>query len=173
MKARTLLMLVCLPVVASAQQPTPIDDEVLVSLSGDWEGTWTRPDTEFPTTMSRRMSLDGQFIIVQAVLGYSRPYKGIGTWTRDPATGEWRGHWFDNYRQHHTGRGTLEGNKLTMEWSTWGGHTRIIEKVDEDTMTLTVVRPCSSRVAFCGGSETGTFEEVGIYKRKRTLPPGD
>lgn len=161
------VIVVAVPTVLSAQQPPPLGDEVLISLSGEWEGTWERPDSTYPTSMTRTVSLDGQYIVVEAVLGFRSPYKGMGTWTKDEETGEWLGRWFDNYRMFHTGKGSLEGNRLTMEWTTWGGHTRIIEKVDDNTMTLTVIRPCASRPSFCGGSKTGTFEEVGTYHRKR------
>lgn len=153
-----LAIMIALPTVTNAQQPDPINDDLLQSLTGEWEGWWERHDGKHETWQKRTVGLDGQYYVVEAELGFPNPYRGMGTWTKDPNTGEWLGHWFDNYRQHHTGRGVREGNKLIMVWSTWGGHTRIIEKIDDNKMTLTVLRP---------GPDGKSLKEVGTYTRKK------
>jgi hypothetical protein len=146
-----------LPLLSVAQAPDPINDDLLQSLIGDWEGWWERHDGKHKTWMKRAVAVDGQYYLVEAELGFQYPYRGMGTWTKDPDTGEWLGHWFDNYRRHHTGRGVREGNKLIMVWTSWGGHTRIIEKINDYKMTLTVLRP---------GPNGKSLKEVGTYTRK-------
>lgn len=153
-----LTVMIALPLLIMGQQPEPINDDLLQSLTGEWEGWWERHDGKHKTWQKRTVSLDGQFYIVETELGFPNPYKGMGAWTKDPNTGEWIGDWFDNYRQHHTGRGVREGNKLIMVWSTWGGHTRIIELINEDKFVMTILRPVHD-----GDSR----KEVGTYTRKK------
>lgn len=152
-------MMLALCMVSMAQQPKPIDDDLMLSLTGEWEGWWERPEGKYRTSMIRERVLDGQYFIQEAVVEWPDPYKGIGKWTKDRRTGEWVSHWFDNYRQHFVARGVREGNKLVMQGTAFGGHKRIIEKINDDRFTITVIRPRDGKM----------ITETATYERKKTL----
>ncbi len=116
--------------------PPPIEDEILSSMVGEWEG-WTKsPMGESKDWMKCRMDLNGQFLLMEfkAVLPGGAPYQGKGLLTYGE-DGKVIGYWFDSWRSVSQGVGHVEGNKTIVNWSSsMGNQTRITEMAGPDKM---------------------------------------
>ncbi len=65
------------------------------------------------------------------------PYKGVGYMTVNPQTKEYVGYWFGSFRDISVGKGTREGNKITMTWEgPMGSEMRTFEKAGEDKLVM-------------------------------------
>lgn len=123
----------------SMMPPKALDDDFLKWFVGEWEGTTTMAEGTSKDWQKAEMSLDGQFLTTHATSQSPvSMYKGMGPLTINPATGEYVGYWFDNWRGTYKGVGKREGNKVTMRWESPMGITRdeITEKVSDDKMVV-------------------------------------
>lgn len=140
--------------------PAPLKDPWTRWMVGEWEG-----ETESNAGKSREwikveMALGEQFYVMhlkstmssitdeglkmwnmtreQAEELMKIPYQGMGLLTFDPKTGETIGYWFDSWRGAYQGRGKLEGNKETVNWSgPMGTSVRTTQKLNENEMRMT------------------------------------
>ena len=144
--------------------PKALDDEFCGWMVGEWEGSSTSPMGKTRDWEKVEWGLDNQFLLMhytgQTVemtdeqkkkamdtYGMSKEgvenmmkmsYKGMGPFTINPATGEYVGYWFDNWRGMYKGSGKREGNKVTIRWEgPMGTELRTTEKVGEDKMIVT------------------------------------
>jgi hypothetical protein len=149
----------------SMAPPSALADDMCNWLIGEWEGWTTSAMGKSKESDKFEWGLDNQFVIMHATsktaemteeqkkkameaYGMSKEdlekmmemkYKGVGPITIDPATGEFIGYWFDNWRGIYKGAGKREGNKITMTWEgQMGTETRTTEKVDENTMVISI-----------------------------------
>jgi hypothetical protein len=67
------------------------------------------------------------------------PFRGLEIYTLDLRTGEVVGYLFDSLRCMATGRGKLEGNTETVEWTWARGQrsTRVTKKLGPDKIRVT------------------------------------
>jgi hypothetical protein len=149
----------------SMAPPSALSDDMCAWMIGEWEGWSTSPMGKQQEWFKFEWALDNQFVIMHvtsktaemteeqkkkamAAFGMSMEdvekmagmtYKGMGPMTINPATGEYTGYWFDNWRGVYKGTGTRDGNKVTMTWEgQMGKETRTTEKVDENTMAVSI-----------------------------------
>jgi hypothetical protein len=148
----------------SMMPPKPLDDDFHKWMIGEWEGWSTSPMGKSQDWQKFEWGLDNQFVVVhytakptetnaEAMKAMAEAmkmskedmekmaktvYKGMGTMTVNPTTGELVGYWFDNMRGTYKGTGKREGNKATFTWEgTMGTRDEVIEKVGEDKMVMT------------------------------------
>lgn len=144
--------------------PKALDDEFCAWMVGEWDGSSTSPMGKTKDWQKVEWGLDKQFLMTQVTsqtaemtdeqkkkvmeaYGMSKEdvekmlkmtYKGMGPLTLNPATGEFVGYWFDNWRGIYKGSGKREGNKATIKWEgPMGSEVRTTEKVGDDKMTVT------------------------------------
>jgi hypothetical protein len=149
----------------SMAPPSALSDDMCAWMIGEWEGWSTSPMGKQQEWDKFEWGLDHQFVLMHvtsktaemteeqkqkamAAYGMSKEdvekmiamtYKGAGPVTIDPATGDFVGYWFDNWRGIYKGTGKREGNKITMTWEgPMGKETRTTEKVGENTMVVHV-----------------------------------
>lgn len=148
----------------SMMPPKPLNDDLCAWMVGEWEGWSTSPMGKTKDWMKVDWALDKQFLLfhytgqtvemtdeqkkkAMETWGMSKEdiekmmkmlYKGMGPVTVNPATGEFMGYWFDNWRGMYKGTGKREGNKMTMSWEgPMGTELRTTEKVNDDKMVVT------------------------------------
>lgn len=147
----------------SMAPPSALTDDICAWMIGEWEG-WTESAMGKSQEWDKyEWALDNQFVLMSATskttemteeqkakvmeaYGMSKEdvekmiemtYKGMGTMTMNPVTGEYIGYWFDNWRGVYKGTGKREGNKVSMTWEgPMGKETRTTEKVDDNTMVI-------------------------------------
>jgi hypothetical protein len=127
---------------AQMAPPPPLNDEFINWMVGEWEG-WTESPMGKSTDWQKNfLSLDGQFMLIDYKSeGAGGSYHGMGAITLSQS-GEVLGYWIDNMRTMSEGKGTREGNVVTMEWQDQNGKmTRIMEKVSADKFTESVSWP--------------------------------
>lgn len=118
--------------------PPPLDNAYLKWMLGEWEGATTSAMGETSDLMTCEMGLNNQFVM----MGYKSEmgpmtFEGNGAITV-ATDGSIKGVWIDSFRSTSTGAGTVEGNKMTMVWSSpEGSYTRVTEKVSDDEMVVT------------------------------------
>lgn len=144
--------------------PTSLADDFCTWMVGEWEGWTTSAMGKSQDWQKVEWGLDNQFIIThytsktveanpEAMQSWAQAmnmskedmdkmmnmtYKGMGTTTINPASGEFMGYWFDNWRGIYKGSGKREGNKLSMMWEgAMGAELRTIEKISEDKSLVT------------------------------------
>lgn len=140
--------------------PAPLNDPWTKWMVGEWEGESESDAGKTKEWMKVEMALGDQFYVLhlnstmtsisdeglkmwnmtreQAEEMMKMPYQGMGMFTFDPKTGETIGYWFDSWRGAYQGRGTLEGNKETSNWSgPMGTSVRTTEKINENEMRMT------------------------------------
>jgi hypothetical protein len=145
--------------------PPPLSDETSMWMVGEWSGTSESNMGNADELQSIKFGLDNQYVIMDYTstmtslndefvnnmvkqmnmpkdevekMIKANPYKGHGLMTLDPKSGEWLGYWFDSWRGSYTGRGKLDGKKITMQWEgTMGKETRTIEKGENGEMIQT------------------------------------
>lgn len=149
----------------SMAPPSALSDDMCAWMIGEWEGWSTSSMGKQQESDKFEWGLDNQFVIMHATsktaemteeqkkkameaYGMSKEdlekmmqmtYKGAGPITIDPATGDFIGYWFDNWRGVYKATGKREGNKVTMTWEgQMGKETRTTEKVDENTMVILI-----------------------------------
>jgi hypothetical protein len=149
----------------SMAPPSALSDDMCAWMIGEWEGWSTSSMGKQQEWDKFEWGLDNQFVIMHATsktaemteeqkkkameaYGMSKEdlekmmqmtYKGAGPITIDPATGDFIGYWFDNWRGVYKATGKREGNKVTMTWEgQMGKETRTTEKVDENTMVILI-----------------------------------
>jgi hypothetical protein len=148
-----------LPLLAQAP-PGPLQDDFYDWMTGKWEGATESPWGKANDEMEVDWDLEHQFLDVhykskiaetdpaklEAMAknaGMTKeqlqaPYKIKVMMTANPETKEYLGYLFDSYRAVATGKGTRDGNKMTMIWEgPMGNETRTIEKVSEDKLVMT------------------------------------
>ena len=97
----------------------------------------TKLNTEFLKTQAEQMKMSEKDVEKMML---AMKYEAMGVMTLDPKTGEYVGHWFDNWRGDYNGKGTLEGKKISMKWDgTMGKEDRTMEFVGKDTMMQSFV----------------------------------
>lgn len=121
--------------------PKPLDNAMMKYLVGEWEGSMESPMGTSAEFLRYWIGLDGQFLFMEgASKAGNMKYSGIGAMTISPNTGNVMGYWIDNFRGMYHGDGKIEGNKCAMEWTgTMGRSKRIIEKIDENKLSITVI----------------------------------
>jgi hypothetical protein len=147
------------PLLAQAP-PGPLQDDFYNWMVGKWEGTTESAMGKANDEMEIDWDLEHQFLDVRyksriaetdpakleamaKAAGMTKEqlqasYKIKVMMTANPETKEYLGYLFDSYRAIATGKGTRDGNKLTMTWEgPMGKETRIIEKVSEDKLVMT------------------------------------
>jgi hypothetical protein len=144
--------------------PQPLSDDFSDWMIGEWEGTTTSIMGTSKDWQKVEWGLDKQFLMTNytsKTLGMTEEqkkkaaemwgmslediekmtqmtYKGMGPMTMNPATGEYVGYWFDNWRGVYTGKGRREGNKVAITWEgPMGTEVRTTEKVSDDKMVVT------------------------------------
>jgi hypothetical protein len=149
----------------SMAPPSALADDMCAWMIGEWEGWTESPMGKAKEWDKFEWGLDNQFVIMHATSkttemseeqkkkvmeAYSMSkedvekmiemtYKGMGTMTINPATGEYIGYWFDNWRGVYRGAGTRDGNKVSVTWEgPMGKETRTTEKVDENKMVISI-----------------------------------
>jgi hypothetical protein len=149
----------------SMAPPSALTDDMLAWMIGEWEG-WTQSPTGKDQEWDKfEWGLDNQFVLMTTTskttemteeqkakametYGMSKDdvekmiqmtYKGMGPLTMNPATGEYMGYWFDNWRGVYKGTGKRDGNKLSMTWEgPMGKETRTTEKVGDNKMVISI-----------------------------------
>jgi len=145
------------PETMSMTPPQPLADDLLKWMVGEWQGTTTMASGKSQDWQKVELGLDNQFVITNLTSKWTEinpeamkmskedadkmkdmPYKGMGMMTLNPTTGEFVGHWFDNWRGTYTGTGKREGDKITATWQgAMGTRTETMEKVGADKMVIT------------------------------------
>ena len=147
----------------SMAPPSALADDMCAWMIGEWEGWTESPMGKAKEWDKFEWGRDNQFVIMHATSkttemseeqkakvmeAYSMSkddvekmiqmtYKGMGPLTMNPATGEYMGYWFDNWRGVYKGTGKREGNKVSVTWEgPMGKETRTTEKVDDNTMVI-------------------------------------
>ncbi len=145
--------------------PPALDNELLMSFVGDWEGTSEGPMGISKDKLNYQIGLDGQFLLLQVESKISKGMmKGMGAITMGK-NGKLNGFWIDNSRTMAVGAGMIEGNKVTITWTMegMGKYTRISEKTDDNTFTV------MGKMEMTDGSvmeSTGTFTRVKDMTQK-------
>jgi hypothetical protein len=119
--------------------PAPLSDEWSKWLVGEWEGWSESTYGRGKERLVVEMGLDGQFVLMQATseMGEMK-WSGMAAMTVDLETGEHKGYWVDSWRGMYEGRGKLEGNKETMQWTgPLVKAIRVVEKVSNDKFVVT------------------------------------
>jgi hypothetical protein len=149
----------------SMAPPTALTDDMCAWMIGEWEGWTDSPMGKSQEWDKYEWGLDSQFVIMTTTskatemteeqkakametYGMSKEdvekmmqmtYKGMGPLTINPATGEYMGYWFDNWRGVYKGTGNRDGDKVTMTWEgPMGKETRTTEKVGDDKMVISI-----------------------------------
>ena len=140
--------------------PSPLDHEFLSFLVGEWEGS-TESIMGTSTDWSKyEMALGGQFLMMQGTYDFGgMKYEGRGYLTINDEGGM-AAAWIDNFRGRYAGSGTIEDNKITVNWEGNGRKsTRVTEKSGNDEITI------------ISKDETpqGTMESKSVYTRKTTM----
>jgi hypothetical protein len=120
--------------------PQRLDDDFHEWMIGEWQGTTTSSMGKAQIRLKIEWGLDRQFVVIHetSIFDATVVYKGIGIFTKDPTSGDFIGHWFDNLRGVYKGTGKFEDNKVIMAWeSPMGTEARTTEKADEDRMIMT------------------------------------
>jgi len=121
--------------------PKPLDDEWYKWMIGEWSGTSESNVGTAKEWQQCEWACDNQYVVIHytnelikpneeyvkksaATMGMSESevekmfmemkYSAIGMMTKDAATGEYVGYWFDNFRGAYTGRGKTDGKKILM-----------------------------------------------------------
>ena len=118
--------------------PKALDNSFINWMVGEWEGWSESPMGKTTDYVAYKLGLDNQFLIITYEgKGAKSSYKGRGAITLTPEGGV-TGFWIDNMRTMSTGKGKIEGTKLTMEWSTPGAGQgkRITEKINHDKFVV-------------------------------------
>jgi len=166
-----LVLAVAMPLFAQEQEmkkpegmpemtpPPPLSNDWMKWSVGEWEGTTMSQMGDVKEKHSVQMGLDGQFMLVdvKSKMG-DKDYHGMGSITLNPA-GEYVGFWIDNFRAMSQGKGTLEGNKLTMSWTMpgMGTYTRVTEKIDADNFKVSATMKMENGMTM---DENGSFTRV-------------
>ena len=118
--------------------PPPLDNAYMSWMGGEWKG-WTKGAMgESEDWMNCKMDFGGQFMMME--------YKGksaMGEWTGGGAytlneEGEIVAFWIDSHRTMATGKGTLDGDTMTVHWeSKMGKGTRTTMKISDDKFVVT------------------------------------
>ena len=147
------------------RMPEPLTGNAFCKwMVGEWQGTGTSRLGKTKEWQKIEWALDNQFLLLHATSKITEmsseqmdaaasamkmskediqkmkemEYKGMGPLTVDPATGDFTGYWFDNWRGVYKGTGKLEGTKITMTWQgAMGSEVRTFEKLGEDKMVVT------------------------------------
>lgn len=149
----------------SMAPPAAITDDMCAWMIGEWEGWTQSPMGKMKEWDKFEWGLDNQFVLMTATskttemteeqktkameaYGMSKDdvekmmqmtYKGMGPITINPATGEYMGYWFDNWRGVYKGTGKRDGNKVVVTWEgPMGKETRTTEKVGDDKMAISI-----------------------------------
>lgn len=116
----------------------PVDAPLFKWLVGQWQGWSKSPMGETTDYMRYEMDLAGQFL----VLHYKSSFGGMGVFFGTGyitvlEDGTLTGFWVDSRRTMSRGKGSIEGDVMTMEWGDEAGvYRRVTEKVDENTFTI-------------------------------------
>ncbi len=120
--------------------PTPLDDEVLDWLIGEWQGNINNASASVATLLKYEYTLDNQYVAIfskSVINGIN--YQGKGAMTLKPHTKEVIGFWSDNRRGLYKGKGSIDNDMLKMIWySAEGNTTRIIKKIDKNKFLLLI-----------------------------------
>lgn len=124
--------------VAMHASPAPLDNEYLSWMVGEWKGWSEGAMGKSEDWMKCTMDFGGQFMMTE--------YKAdspMGEWTGGGAytlnqEGEIVAFWIDSRRTMATGKGTLDGDTMTVHWeSKMGNGTRITTKISDDKFVVT------------------------------------
>lgn len=148
-----------LSLLAQMAPPGPLEDDLCKWMVGKWEGTTESSMGKANDEMEVDWDLGHQFVNMHYKskiaetdpakleemakgMGMTKeqvqmPYKGVGYMTIDPQTKEYIGYWFGSMRDISVGKGTREGNKVTMTWDgPMGSEMRTFEKAGEDKLVM-------------------------------------
>jgi hypothetical protein len=148
-----------LSLLAQMAPPGPLEDDLYNWMAGKWEGATESSMGKFTDEMEVDWDLGHQFVNIHyksktaetdpakleemaKAMGMTKeqmqtPYKGVGYLTIDPQTKEYIGYWFGSMRDVSVGKGTREGNKITMTWEgPMGSEMRTFEKAGEDKLVM-------------------------------------
>ena len=120
--------------------PPALDNDYMNWMVGQWEGVGESPMGKSEIKMSCQMGLGGQFMMTEynskSEMG---DFSGVGAMTLSQE-GDVKGFWIDSMRTMAQGKGTRDGNKVTVVWEGgMGKMTRTTEMVSEDKMVVTSV----------------------------------
>lgn len=139
--------------------PPALDNEFLSFLEGEWEGSSESPMGNSTDWTKYEMALGEQYLMMQGTYKFDAgmSYEGMGYLTLTPQ-GDVTGGWLDNFRGNYQGSGTIEGNKITVNWEGGGmKSTRITEKTGDDQITIISKQE----------TPQGAMESKGVYTRKK------
>lgn len=119
--------------------PTPLDDDLMNWMIGEWKGKMTGPMGETDEWLKYEFMLGNQFLMVSATskMGENWNYEGNGALTLKPESAEVMGYWVDNMRGMYKGKGMKEGEMIKMTWyGPEGSATRITKKLGNDKFVV-------------------------------------
>jgi hypothetical protein len=148
-----------LSLLAQTPPPGPLEDDLYKWMAGNWEGTTDSFMGKSNDELEIDWDLENQFVNfhlkskiaetdpakleeMAKAMGITKeqlqmPYKGVGYLTINPQTKEYVGYWFGSMRDISVGKGTREGNKITMTWEgPQGSEMRTFEKAGEDKFVM-------------------------------------
>ena len=148
-----------LSLLAQMAPPGPLEDDLYNWMAGKWEGTTESFMGKANDEMEVDWDLEHQFLNIHyknkiaetdpakleemaKAMGMTKeqmqtPYKGVGYMTISPQTKEYICHWFGSMRDISVGKGTREGNKITMTFEgPQGSEMRTFEKAGEDKLVM-------------------------------------
>ena len=124
---------------AMPEPPAPLNDDFMNWMQGEWKGWSENAMGKSEDWMKCEMGFGGQFVTIhyKSEGGPMGPYDGGGAMTLDEKGGI-IGIWLDSFRDIANGKGTREGNVMTMHWeSKMGKYSRTTEKVSDDKLVAT------------------------------------
>jgi hypothetical protein len=148
-----------LSLLAQIAPPGPVEDDLCKWMIGEWEGSTEGTMGKSNDEMEFDWDLGHQFVNMHLkskiaetdpakleemakAMGATKeqmqtPYKGVGYMTINPETKEYVGYWFGSMRDISVGKGTREGNKITMTWEgPQGNEMRTLEKAGENKLVM-------------------------------------
>ncbi|MCP5051309.1 MAG: DUF1579 domain-containing protein [bacterium] len=120
--------------------PKPVESPMMKWLEGAWTGTMDGPMGKSEQWHGFKMDLNGQFLLMWAKvkMGGNQVYEGKGAISQEKEKEGVFGVWLGNYRDHYTGKGKEDANRIDMEWKGNAGKSmRAMEKVGPDKMKIT------------------------------------
>lgn len=118
--------------------PPALDNAFLKSMVGTWKGSSEGTMGKSEDWMEAQFGLNDQFLMIHYKSKWEGgEYEGRGVMTLNEDGGI-AGFWIDNFREMGKGHGTIEGNKMTMNWEgKMGKGMRVTELVGDNKFTVT------------------------------------
>ncbi len=118
--------------------PAPLDDDYMKWMVGEWKGWSENTMGKSEVSMKCNMNFGGQFMMIEyKAEGPMGQFTGGAAMTLNEEGGI-DGFWVDSMRDMAKGKGTRDGDVMTMHWeSKMGKGTRITKKVSDDKYVVT------------------------------------